>query len=182
MKSIKAEQRVVMALQLLMSELGNPELKGKGKEIVNNLNVNISNPALKQHLQMAAAIGGGAVPHKPLANSNSGMPSKGAGSSKDNKYVADLPPRAAAIGARPDVIYTGQDAYEKSHTRMVSESSMGTPFASDSRKANVFSGKDNDNYSPRGKQKDSLGSAAFGGPNKIPDLFVGTPRLTREES
>jgi hypothetical protein len=36
-KVLKAEQRVMAALQQLMDELGNPELKGKGREILSNL-------------------------------------------------------------------------------------------------------------------------------------------------
>jgi hypothetical protein len=44
-----------MALQLLMNELGNPELKGKGKDIMQNLNIN--NPHIQQQLSRVAQTG-----------------------------------------------------------------------------------------------------------------------------
>lgn len=136
-KTIKAEQRVVMALQLLMAELGNPELKGKGKEIVNNLNVNLSNPNLKQHLQRVAEGHSGPVSARD-ARSADVMSSSQFGS------LSHKPPMSARAGpapraalsqdsqqGRPAPISTHHDAVDRSHNRMAAQTNLGTPFASD---------------------------------------------------
>ena len=127
---------MVVALQLLMAELGNPELKGKGKEIVNNLNVNISNPNLKQQLQEVAnshVVPSSANPLKfgGIVNATQSEVPQNFANRSISASTGSKPHQNRSV--RPTPFAINPDDSDGLHSRMVTTSSVGTPFAGDQK-------------------------------------------------
>ena len=151
-----------------MAELGNPELKGKGKEIVNNLNVNMSNPNLKQHLQRV--VDGQNAPSAREARNVTVDSSTQFGLSHKPPMSARAGPTPRAVlsqssHGRPAPISTHPDDVDKSHNRMAAQTNLGTPFASDMNaqnpiKVGLVSPKPAMSYTPAAEDVEHLSISA----------------------
>lgn len=178
-KAIKAEQRVVMALQLLMAELGNPELKGKGKEIVGNLNVNISNADLRHQLQSIAAVRSTNPAQKSsVTQTQFGTLSH---SHKPAVSISYSSPGASAVGlshpAQRDVlnsILTQEDTSNHGNGRMTAQTNKGTPFSNNGNREAVLKPR-HFSQQPPPREHDRAADTAFGVGPSSDDLFISTP-------